>query len=194
MSDEIKRQYVNYFFFKTAPEWRRLSDAERAQGKAEFADVVTAWQKKCLIIPFSTVGTRADTDFVLWRISERLEDFSEMISQADPVRQTGQRIVVRQVRDLLMAGKQFQHAPTRGIVPQGAHQIGLRADGLEVCGHVGGPAEHGTLPEHPHDGHWGLRTDAAHLTEQVFVQHEIAQHGDPAPPELLQQCLGLATF
>ncbi|MCG3147005.1 MAG: hypothetical protein PCFJNLEI_00441 [Verrucomicrobiae bacterium] len=81
MSDEIKRQYVNYFFFKTAPEWRRLPAAERAAGQAEFAAVVTEWQKKCLIIPFSTVGTRGDTDFVLWRISERLEDFSEMTTQ-----------------------------------------------------------------------------------------------------------------
>jgi chlorite dismutase len=81
MSDEIKRQYVNYFFFKTTPEWRRLPDSERTAGKAEFAAVISAWQQKCLIIPFSTVGTRADTDFVLWRISERLEDFSEMTTQ-----------------------------------------------------------------------------------------------------------------
>src|SRR5262245_52498938 len=81
MTDEIKRQYVNYFFFKTDAAWRRLPDKERATGKNEFADVVAAWQKKCLIIPFSTVGTRADTDFVLWRISERLEDFSAMTTQ-----------------------------------------------------------------------------------------------------------------
>jgi chlorite dismutase len=81
MSDEIKRQYVNYYFFKTGPEWRRLPAAERAAGKSEFAEVVARWQKKCLIIPFSTVGTRADTDFVLWRISERLEDFTEMTTE-----------------------------------------------------------------------------------------------------------------
>lgn len=81
MSDEIKRQYVNYYFFKAAPEWRRLPAGERAAGRAEFAEVVTAWQGRCLVIAFSTVGTRADTDFVLWRISERLEDFSEMTTQ-----------------------------------------------------------------------------------------------------------------
>ncbi len=86
MSDEIKRQYVNYLFFKAAPEWRRRSESERQKDKAAFAEVVAAWQKRILVIPFSTVGTRGDTDFVLWRISERLEDFQEMSTQLN---QTG---------------------------------------------------------------------------------------------------------
>ena len=81
MSDEIKRQYVNYFFFKVQPDWRRLPAEEREQGKAEFEGVIKDWKTRCLIIPFSTVGTRADTDFFLWRISERLEDFQEMTTQ-----------------------------------------------------------------------------------------------------------------
>lgn len=78
MTDEIKRQYVNYLFFKVDPAWRRLPRAERDAGTKEFAAVVKEWQARCLIIPFSTVGTRADTDFFLWRISERLEDFAAM--------------------------------------------------------------------------------------------------------------------
>ena len=78
MSDEIKRQYVNYLFFKAAPEWRRLPRAERAAGKRAFEAALQGWAGRCLLIPFSTVGTRADTDFMLWRISERLEDFGEM--------------------------------------------------------------------------------------------------------------------
>ena len=78
MSDEIKRQYVNYLFFKVDPSWRRLSREERDRGKGEFEGVIKDWKGRCLIIPFTTVGTRADTDFVVWRISERLEDFTEM--------------------------------------------------------------------------------------------------------------------
>ena len=81
MSDEIKRQYVNYLFFKVDPAWRRLSREERDRGKGEFEGVVKDWKGRCLIIPFTTVGTRADTDFLLWRISERLEDFTEMSTQ-----------------------------------------------------------------------------------------------------------------
>ncbi|MGD0058549.1 MAG: chlorite dismutase family protein [Verrucomicrobiia bacterium] len=81
MSDEIKRQYVNYLFFKVDPAWRRLSRDERDRGKSEFEGVVKDWKGRALLIPFSTVGTRADTDFLLWRISERLEDFTEMSTQ-----------------------------------------------------------------------------------------------------------------
>ena len=81
MSDEIKRQYVNYLFFKVDPAWRRLSREERDRGKSEFEGVVKDWKGRALLIPFSTVGTRADTDFLLWRISERLEDFTEMSTQ-----------------------------------------------------------------------------------------------------------------
>lgn len=81
MSDEIKRQYVNYLFFKTEPAWRRLPREERERGKAEFENVVKEWRTRCMVIPFTTVGTRADTDFMLWRISEQLEDFTEITRQ-----------------------------------------------------------------------------------------------------------------
>ncbi len=81
MSDEIKRQFVNYLFFKADPAWRRLSREERDRGRSEFEGVVKDWKSRVLMIPFTTVGTRADTDFVLWRISERLEDFTEMSTQ-----------------------------------------------------------------------------------------------------------------
>jgi chlorite dismutase len=81
MNNEIKRQYVNYLFFKVDPAWRRLARQEREISKDEFAVVVSNWRVKSLIIPFTTVGTRADTDFMLWRISERLEDFTEMSTQ-----------------------------------------------------------------------------------------------------------------
>ena len=81
MSEEIKRQYVNYVFFKMSPEWRRLADKERLAGREQFEAVIAKWSGQCLLIPFSTVGMRADTDFMLWRISERLEDFQEMSRQ-----------------------------------------------------------------------------------------------------------------
>jgi chlorite dismutase len=78
MNPDIKQQFVNYLFFKVDPSWRRLPATERARGRAEFAAGVNEWKQRCLIIPFTTVGTRGDTDFFLWRISERLEDFTGM--------------------------------------------------------------------------------------------------------------------
>jgi chlorite dismutase len=81
MSNGIIQQYVNYLFLKTDPAWRRLPREERDRGKLEFENVINEWKKRCLIIPFTTVGMRADTDFLLWRISERLEDFTAMTTQ-----------------------------------------------------------------------------------------------------------------
>jgi chlorite dismutase len=52
------RQFVNYVFFKVDPAWRRLPQAERAQGKEEFARVVEDYRGRALILPFSTMGTR----------------------------------------------------------------------------------------------------------------------------------------
>jgi chlorite dismutase len=81
MSGEIKRQYVNYLFFKADPAWRRQPQDDRQRGKGEFEGVIKDWKSRCLIVPFTTVGTRADADFLLWRISERLEDFTEMATE-----------------------------------------------------------------------------------------------------------------
>ena len=72
------RQFVNFCFFRVLPEWRRLSESEKAKGKKEFEEVVKRWQSKMIVLSYSTVGIRADAEFLLWRISERLEDFNEM--------------------------------------------------------------------------------------------------------------------
>lgn len=81
-----RRQFVNFMFYKVDPAWRRLPDDERNQGKHEFCEVVKQFQDRgveegAIIIPFSTVGTRGDTDFFLWRISYRLEALQEMAAQ-----------------------------------------------------------------------------------------------------------------
>jgi chlorite dismutase len=74
----LPRQYVNYTFFKVDPAWRRLPEAERQEGKEEFARVVEDYRGRSIIIPFSTVGIRGDCDFMLWRIAFELETFQEM--------------------------------------------------------------------------------------------------------------------
>jgi len=73
-----KRQFVNFIFYKLDPAWRRLPDAEKQRGKREFADVVREAQSRMLILTYSTFGIRAETDFMLWRISTQMEDFESM--------------------------------------------------------------------------------------------------------------------
>jgi chlorite dismutase len=51
------RQYIRYLFHKVRPTWRLASPVLRA---------------------YSTLGTRGNVDFLLWKVSERLGDFQEL--------------------------------------------------------------------------------------------------------------------
>ncbi len=77
---ELKRQFVNFAFYKVDAAWRRLAKEERERGKADFCRAVESYQQagRLLILSYSTVGMRGDCDFLLWRIGYSLEEFQVM--------------------------------------------------------------------------------------------------------------------
>ena len=79
-TEELKRQVVNFGFFKVDPAWRRLSAKDRERGKVQFCQVATEWAHsgKMTVLSYTTVGMRADVDLMLWRICYNLEDVQEM--------------------------------------------------------------------------------------------------------------------
>jgi chlorite dismutase len=81
MAEERKGQYVNYTFFKVDPLWRRLPEDEKGRGKRDFAGVMEEYSKKMMFYTYSTFGLRADSDFMIWRISYSLELFEDMSSR-----------------------------------------------------------------------------------------------------------------
>jgi chlorite dismutase len=78
---ELKRQFVNFIFYKVDPLWRRLPDEGRARGKKEFAEVVERSRKSIILNSYSLTGIRSDADFMLWRISESLEPIQHMSAE-----------------------------------------------------------------------------------------------------------------
>jgi chlorite dismutase len=76
-----RRQIVKFTFFKIAPEWRRLDVDERERQMVELAAVVESWQGRNLIRAYSTMGTRGDTDFMIWQVSYDLEDIQRMAGE-----------------------------------------------------------------------------------------------------------------
>lgn len=76
--EAIARQFVNFRFFRIQPEWRRLSEADKEKGRREFEEVVRQYREKMIVIAYSLIGLRGDCEFMLWRISEKLEDISNM--------------------------------------------------------------------------------------------------------------------
>jgi chlorite dismutase len=75
----VEGQYVAYGFYRIDPEWRRLPVEERVAGKDAFADVVDAWTGRMDALRcYSVTGVRPDTDFFLWKITQRYEDLGEL--------------------------------------------------------------------------------------------------------------------
>jgi len=73
-----RREYVRFAFYKVDREWRRLSADEREEAIAEVENVVNRYAEGMMIRPFSTVGTRADTDLMLWTASHELSSVQEL--------------------------------------------------------------------------------------------------------------------
>lgn len=69
-----KSQFVRYAFYKLAPEWWQQPQTSRAEAAAEFQALLTRWSDRMMLSPFSTAGTRGDTEFLLWQASLDLDD------------------------------------------------------------------------------------------------------------------------
>ena len=72
-------QYVAYTFYRVDPAWRRLPVDERQAGKDAFADVVEELADRFdHLRVYSTTGVRPETDFFLWKITDRYESLGEL--------------------------------------------------------------------------------------------------------------------
>ena len=72
-------QYVAYTYFRADPAWRRLPVEERAAHKDAFADVLEEFSPRFdHLRTYSTTGVRPDSDFFLWKITERYETLGEL--------------------------------------------------------------------------------------------------------------------
>ncbi|GJL78464.1 MAG: hypothetical protein NPINA01_14530 [Nitrospinaceae bacterium] len=80
---EVKRQFVNFAFYKVDPAFRHLPEEEREKGKKEFLDVLEEYDtnSNMIILSYTMVGVRADADIMLWRISYELEEFQKMTTR-----------------------------------------------------------------------------------------------------------------
>mgnify|MGYP000377078159 CR=1 FL=1 len=73
-----KRQYVRFAFYTIDPMWRRLPANEQAEQKQELLDTITGFNRRMLLRPYSTMGTRADAELLLWQIAEKPDVFQDL--------------------------------------------------------------------------------------------------------------------
>ena len=81
MERSESRQFVKYNFYRVDPLWRRLSQDERSEGKAEFAAVVEESADHLFTRSYSLVGLRGDADILLWQATDTLESLQEVATR-----------------------------------------------------------------------------------------------------------------
>ena len=75
----MEGQYVAYTFYRLDPAWRRLPVDQRQAQKDEFAEAVESFVERFEHLrAYSTAGVRPDSDFFLWKITDRYDDLEEL--------------------------------------------------------------------------------------------------------------------
>jgi chlorite dismutase len=74
-SPQLQRQFVSFAYYKLDPAFRRLSAEEKAAAREEFLAIFAQPIKGLICLTYSTLGMKADCDFLLWRISYSSDDF-----------------------------------------------------------------------------------------------------------------------
>jgi chlorite dismutase len=75
------RQYLKYTFFKIQPEWRRLPKIESKKGRDEFLNVLRDFENRMIMKFYSLIGIRGDCDFMIWSLTENLDDLQELVGR-----------------------------------------------------------------------------------------------------------------
>ncbi|MBI4198094.1 MAG: chlorite dismutase family protein [Chloroflexi bacterium] len=75
---KLRRLAYKYTFYRVAPLWRGLSEAEKQAGKEEFAAVVEEAAAHMQVRSYSLVGMKADVDLLLWCTGHSLEAHQQL--------------------------------------------------------------------------------------------------------------------
>ena len=78
---DLRRQFVNFMFFKADRALRRESAEFKMQAKREFAEIVHRYDGPIMVFPYSNVGLKPTVDFMLWRISFDVEPLQAMAAE-----------------------------------------------------------------------------------------------------------------
>ena len=74
----LRRQFVNFMFFRVDRAFRALGDDVKADAKGELAGIISRYSGPMIVLPYSTVGLKAGVDFMLWRIGFDIDPFQRM--------------------------------------------------------------------------------------------------------------------
>jgi chlorite dismutase len=71
------KQFVKFSFYRVADEVRRGGDKERLQLGKRLASLLERSSERMLTRTYATVGTRADTDLLIWQVADDLSEIED---------------------------------------------------------------------------------------------------------------------
>jgi chlorite dismutase len=74
----LQRQYVNFTFLKLDRAFRREPAEVKDEARRELAAIVNRYHGPMMVLAYTTVGLKSNTDFMLWRISYDISLFERM--------------------------------------------------------------------------------------------------------------------
>ena len=76
----VKRQFVSFEFYKVSEDFRKLSSSKKDKAKKSFIKAVETFKKDGILLTYCTLGFKAETDLMLWRISYDIDSFQRLSS------------------------------------------------------------------------------------------------------------------
>ena len=77
----IATMYLNFSFYKVDSKWRWLNDIGKDEAAKEFSSLIEVANTKMKVRTYSTLGLRKESDFMIWSISESLENIQVLTSK-----------------------------------------------------------------------------------------------------------------
>ena len=76
----LQRQFVNFMFFRVDRAFRSLASDVKADAKHELAEIIERYHGPMIVLPYTTLGLKANVDFMLWRIGFDIDPFQKMVA------------------------------------------------------------------------------------------------------------------
>lgn len=74
-----KRQYVKFTFLQLDASWRLLPEAERKAAASVLSELLASARDYMMLETYSLIGTRGDTDLLIWTAASDLESFNRFL-------------------------------------------------------------------------------------------------------------------
>ena len=79
MSEEQKKYFFNFSFFKIDPKWRWMADLAKEESAKEVENIII--NSGIRFRSYSTLGLRDDAEFLFWFAAETVEEIQDVISK-----------------------------------------------------------------------------------------------------------------